>query len=227
MSYTPSTFGQVSAQQRTILSQVYAWMTAGLLVTAAIAFATARSSALLDLIYGTSVYPILVMIELVVVWFAAPRINRMSPAAAITLFLGFAALNGLTLASIFLNFSLPALGTTFTVTAGTFGIMSAYGYATRRDLTTLGNLAFMGLIGIILASIVNLFLRNATLGWIVSYIGILVFVGLTAAHTQRLKQVSAESAQAQQAAIHGALMLYLDFINLFLLLLRFFGNRRD
>jgi FtsH-binding integral membrane protein len=145
-------------------------------------------------------------------------------------FVGYSALTGLTLSVIFLVYTAESLATTFFVTAGTFGLMSAYGYVTKRDLTGLGSFLMMGLIGMVLASVVNMFFNNSTVYWITTYIGILIFVGLTAYDTQKIKQMSALGLEGgemeQKGAIMGALRLYLDFINLFLLLLRLMGNRK-
>ena len=147
------------------------------------------------------------------------------------MFFAYALLNGVTMAIIFLVYTRTSIATTFFVTAGTFGAMSAYGYATKRDLTSIGSFAFMGLIGIILASIVNIFLKSTAVGWIVSVLGVLIFVALTAYDTQKIKELNiignAGTDEDNKEAIHGALTLYLDFINLFLHLLRFFGSRRD
>jgi len=218
-------------RQSSITSQVYAWMTAGLLVTSAVATATANSPALLNLIFGNPfAIWILFIVEIGMVIGLSAAINRLSPGAATALFLAYSAVNGLTLASIFLIYTSASIASTFFITASMFGVMSAYGYVTKRDLTRLGNLLVMGLIGFVIASIVNLFLQSAALYWIVTYAGILIFVGLIASDTQKIKQLSQQAtddSSARRIAILGSLMLYLDFINLFLLLLRIFGGRRD
>ena len=155
---------------------------------------------------------------------------RLSYATAGILFLLYSGLNGLTMAAIFLVYTLGSVGGVFLITAGTFGAVAFYGATTKRDLSSVGSLAFMGLIGIILASIVNIFLNSSALSWIISYVGVAVFVGLTAYDMQKLKQIhesaSLRGEEAAKVAIHGALRLYLDFVNLFLMLLRIFGNRR-
>lgn len=230
MSYNPYTLSQVdTTRQRAIISQVYAWMTAGLLVTGAIAMFVASSEALTRLILGTPLFFVLILAELGLVWFLGARIGKMAVSTATALFLAYSALNGLTLSVIFLAYTAASIATTFFVTAGTFGAMSLYGYVTKRDLTTIGNLCFMVLIGFLLASLVNIFLQSTGLYWILTYLGILVFVGLTAWDTQKIKQMSmaaSNETDGQRVAIFGALHLYLDFINLFLLLLRIFGRRR-
>lgn len=230
MSYNPYTLSQVdTTRQRAIISQVYAWMTAGLLVTGAIAMFVASSQALTSLILGTPLFFVLILAELGLVWFLGARIGKMAVSTATALFLAYSALNGLTLSAIFLVYTSASIATTFFVTAGTFGAMSLYGYVTKRDLTTIGNLCFMALIGFLLASLVNIFLASESLYWILTYLGILIFVGLTAWDTQKIKQMSqaaSNETDGQRVAIFGALHLYLDFINLFLLLLRILGRRR-
>jgi FtsH-binding integral membrane protein len=149
---------------------------------------------------------------------------------AIGLFLLYSALNGLTLSILLLVYTASSVASTFFITAGTFGLMSAYGYFTKKDLTSWGNLLFMALVGLIIASIVNIFWSNPTMYWIISYAGVLIFVGLTAYDTQKIKNMSleldAESEAGRKGAIMGALALYLDFINLFIILLRILGDRR-
>ena len=231
MSYTPYTVSPAQAlRQQSILTQVYAWMTAGLLVTGAVALFVVNSPALLVAIFGTRfVFFGLLIAEVAMVWSLGAALGRLSAGAATALFLAYAALNGLTLSVIFLVYTRGSIASTFFITGGTFGVLSLYGYTTRRDLTTVGNLCVMGLIGFLLASLVNLLLHSPALYWITTYAGLAIFVGLTAWDTQKLKRLSAQAGdetQARQVAIYGALVLYLDFINLFLLLLRVFGRRR-
>jgi FtsH-binding integral membrane protein len=229
--YPSDALAQAQARERSIMSQTYLWMTAGLLVTGAIASLTANSPTLLNLIYGSQwTFMILVIVEIGLVVGISAGINRLSPAAATGLFLLYSGLNGLTLASIFLVFTNESIASTFFITAGTFAVMSVIGYTTKRDLTSLRGLLFMGLIGFFLGSLVNFFLANETFYWILTYAGIAVFIGLIAYDTQKLKRISASMAEADNAttsrmAILCALTLYLDFINLFLLLLRIFGRR--
>jgi FtsH-binding integral membrane protein len=196
-----------------------------------VAFATIRSEALLQFIFGQRfVYFGLILAELGLVVALSAAIHRLSYATAGAMFLIYSGLNGLTLSVILLVYTTASLASTFFITAGTFLAVSLYGYSTRRDLSSLGSLAFMGLIGIIIASIVNFFLKSSMLGWIISYIGVAVFTGLTAYDTQKLKQMH-ESGMMRgengaKMALLGALRLYLDFVNLFLMLLRILGNRR-
>lgn len=223
---------QVELTQRTFIQRTYLWMALALLVTAVISYVTASSETLLNLIFGNGIVLIgLVVAQLVAVIALSWLLNRISPIIATLLFFGYAALTGLVLASIFLIYTEASIASTFVVTAGMFGIMSIYGLSTNRDLTSIGNIAFMALIGIILASLVNIFLNLEALYWIVSILGVLIFVGLTAYDAQKLKRMATEvdpnSEAGQKASILGALRLYLDFINLFLFLLRFMGRGRD
>ena len=231
MQYPDALTGeQAVTRQRSILNQVYLWMTAGLLVTGAAAGITARSQALLDFVYGNiAVFFVLLIAEIGLVVTLAARIQTLSAGAATAIFIGYAALNGLTLAAILLYYTKASIASTFFMTAGTFAVMSAIGYTTKRDLTRVGSIALMGLIGIILASIVNIFLHSSSVYWIVSFLGVIIFVALTASDTQKIKRLIAQTddASAPKVAIMGALTLYLDFINLFLFLLRIFGQARN
>jgi len=152
----------------------------------------------------------------------------MTAAAATLAFMIYAAFNGITLATIFLIYTSSSIASTFFITAGTFGVMSVYGAVTKRDLTSVGHFCFMALIGLILASVVNIFLQNSALVWITTYAGILIFVGLTAYDTQKIKAMSGfgDSEEERKGAIMGALRLYLDFVNLFVMILRVSGRRR-
>lgn len=217
--------------QRGFLMRVYAWMTFGLFITAGAALATLAIPGLLQaLVSNTIVFFGLLIAELVVVVVLSAAVGRLSPAVAGLLFAAYAVLNGVTFSIFMLVYTSSSIAVTFGVTAATFGIMTLFGYTTGRDLTKLGSLLIMGLIGLILASIVNIFLANSVIYWITTGVGILIFVGLVAYDTQKLKRMSlslGEDGQvAQKASIIGALALYLDFINLFLLLLRLLGRRR-
>jgi hypothetical protein len=211
-------------------NNVYAWMSAGLALTAVVAWYVSTNLALVQWLFGTGIWIGLIIAQLVLVFTISAAVNRLSPAAATALFLVYAALMGLTLSVIFLAYTLPSIAGTFVATAGTFGAVSIYGFVTKRDLTRLGSLLFMALIGLIIASVVNIFWANSTLYWIITYAGVAIFIGLTAYDTQRLKEIAIATANdprmAARYAINGALKLYLDFINLFLLLLRILGDRR-
>lgn len=213
------------------LARVYVWMAAGLLVTAGAAFVTLSNESLLKLVFGNRMVFFGLMIgELALVAWLSGLVGRLSSTAAGAVFLFYSALNGLTLSVVFLAYTSASVVSTFVVTAGMFGAMSVYGLVTKRSLDGLGSFAFMGLIGVVLASVVNIFLRNDMLGFVVSCVGVIVFTALTAYDTKKLREmamaVDGRSEEGKRGAISGALRLYLDFINLFLMLLRFFGNRR-
>ena len=214
------------------IRRVYNWMGLGLALTAFVAFYTSSSHYLLSLIFGNSlIFFGLIIGELALVLILSAAIGRLQASTAVLLFFVYSALNGLTLAVIFLAYTRASIASTFFVTAGTFGVTSFYGYTTQRDLTSWGSFFFMGLIGIIIASVVNFFLHSPMIYWVVTYAGVLIFVGLTAYDTQKLKQMAmsgfASEEEERKSAVMGALALYLDFINLFLMLLRIMGSRRD
>ena len=215
-------------RQNTLVRQVYAWMGAGLALTALMALITVSTPELLKAIVGNRlVFYGLMFGELALVFALSGAIHRMSAGVATLLFIGYSALNGLTLSVIFLGYTADSIASTFAVSAAMFGAMSIYGYATKKDLTSWGNFLFMGLIGIVIASLVNIFMKNDAVSWVVSAIGVIVFTGLTAYDTWKIKALAAEGAEGRKPAILGALTLYLDFINLFLMLLRLMGGRRD
>jgi len=223
--------GQSVASTNTFFQKVYLWMTAGLGMTALTSFIVLASPAAQQFIFGNKlVFYGLIFAELGLVIAISAAINRISSMTATLMFLAYSALNGVTFAAIFLVYTRSSIVSTFLVTAGTFGAMSLYGYVTKRDMTGFGSFLFMGLIGIVIASVVNIFLKSEMIYWITTYIGVFVFVGLTAYDTQKIKQIGqagfTDSEHQQKAAVLGALRLYLDFINLFLMLLRIMGNRR-
>ncbi|MBM4042904.1 MAG: Bax inhibitor-1/YccA family protein [Planctomycetes bacterium] len=222
---------RVELAMRSFVAKVYGWMAFAMVVTALAAMVTVNVPELNRLVFANrGVFLVLILAELGLVVALSAAINRMSAATATVMFVVYSALNGLTMSFIFLVYTEASIASAFLVTAATFGAMSVYGYTTNRDLTSIGNLCFMALIGIIIASLVNLFLGSATIYWATTYIGVLVFVGLTAYDTQKIKVMGASASmtgeQERKGAILGALALYLDFINLFLLLLRIFGRRR-
>ena len=228
---TQLTAQQIQTIQATFINKVYAWMCLALTVTGFIAYRTAQSDALLGLVFGNNIILIgLIIFELGIVFWMSKNIAKISSNMAIGLFILYSALNGLTLSVLLLVYTASSIASTFFITAGTFGVMSTYGYFTKKDLTSWGNLLFMALIGLIVASVINIFLASSTMYWIITYVGVLIFVGLTAYDTQKIKnmslQLNAESEEGRKGAIMGALALYLDFINLFIILLRFFGDRR-
>jgi FtsH-binding integral membrane protein len=221
---------QVAAEQAAFMRKVYLFMASGLGATALTAMLTVQSETLLRAILNRPVFYGLLFAELIMVWTFSRLAARMSAFGAGALFFAYAIMNGLTLSIVFLVYTRASIATTFYVTAGTFGAMSLYGYTTKRDLTGVGHFMFMGLIGIIIASVVNLFMHSPMLYWGITYFGILVFVGLTAYDTQKIRELNvlgnAGTDEDSKEAIHGALILYLDFINLFLYLLRLLGRRR-
>ena len=214
------------------LAKVFNWMSIGLGLTGVIAWFTASSGLAAQLVQGP-MFMILLLAELGLVFYLSARIEKIQPGTATGLFLGYAALNGLTLSMIFLRYTGSSIAATFFITAGMFGAMAVYGLVTKRDLSGMGSFLFMGLIGIIIASVVNIFLKSSSLYWAISLIGVFVFIGLTAYDVQKIKRMGEEGIMQQgegaiqKGAIMGALTLYLDFINLFLMLLRFFGGSRD
>jgi len=223
---------QASTSLQTYMAQVYGWMTCGLLLTAFVSWFAARTPAVMELVFANRItFFGLIIAQLALVFVLSGMVHRLSGAVATGLFMLYSALTGLTMASIFLVYTYSSIASTFFVTAGMFGAMSFYGYTTKRDLSRFGSLLFMALIGILLASLVNFWLKSPALMWAITYIGVVVFVGLTAYDTQRLKAIGEninvnDKENLRRASIMGALTLYLDFINLFLMLLRIFGNRR-
>ena len=211
-----------------VMRRVYGKMTLGLLVTAIVAFLIVSSETALALIFSSSATIwILFAVELGLVIYLSARIEKLSTVTASALFYAYSALNGVVLAPIFLAYTGTSIAVTFAITAGTFGAMTIFGYVTRQDLSKIGSYLFMALIGLILCTIVNLFKRSSMMSLLISCAGVLIFVGLTAWDTQAIKRMTAEAdpSMVGKVATMGALTLYLDFINLFLYLLRFFGNR--
>ncbi|MCM1075902.1 MAG: Bax inhibitor-1/YccA family protein [Bacteroides sp.] len=221
---------QVVQTTSSVMKRVYFKMTLGLLVTAFIALFCVNSVSYMNFMASNSwFYWGLFIAELVIVFSLSARIMKMSSATATLLFYVFSAINGMALAPIFLIYTATSIAKTFFICAGTFGAMSIYGYFTTQDLTKWGNFLFYALIGLIIASLVNIFTKSSTLDWIISIAGVLIFVGLTAWDTQKIKQMAlvTPAGYVGHLATIGALTLYLDFINLFLYLLRFFGDNRD
>ncbi|MCX8579953.1 Bax inhibitor-1/YccA family protein [Gilliamella sp. B2717] len=229
--YTPngSIIEQSGSRVQTYMSHVYGWMTVGLLLTAMIAWFASTNVQLMRVLYN--IMWILLIAELGLVFVISGLINRLSGAAATTLFMLYSVLNGCTFSIYFLVYTSSSIASVFFITAGMFGALAFYGYTTKRDLSGFGRFLFMGLVGIIIASIVNIFLQSEPLMWAVTYIGVFVFAGLTAYDTQKLKELGENISQDdpnmfRRYVILGALTLYLDFINLFILLLRIFADRR-
>lgn len=226
---TTTALTQVQTAQINLMQKVYVWMCTALLITAATAYVVSGSEALLSMIFSSKIsFYVLLFAQLGLVWYLTASIQKLTLNTASILFVVYSFLTGVTLSSIFVVYTTASLTSTFVVTAATFGAMSLYGYTTKRDLTSWGNLLFMALLGLIIASVVNLFMNSEMLYWITTYAGVLIFVGLTAYDTQKIKAlVNVENnEQTQKLAILGALSLYLDFINLFLYLLRFLGRKK-
>lgn len=221
----------IAEEQQRFMVKVYNWMTAGLVTTGAMAFYTANSETMMNLIVQNRIiFFALIIAQLGLVFYLSSAVQRMTASQATGTFILYSGLNGITFSFIFLAYTASSITSAFLVTAGTFGVMSLYGYTTRKDLTSWGSFLFMGLIGLIIASLVNLFLNSPALTWITTYVGVLIFVGLTAYDTQKIKMMNVLGNEGtdedQKEAIIGALTLYLDFINLFLMILRIMGDRR-
>ena len=230
---TPPPYGggvSLTEQTNSVMKRVYLRMTIGLVVSALVALGVASSLSLLYFFAGNQIVYWGMFIAMIAMAFIIPaRLNKMSTGAVLGCFILFSALMGASLAPIFIVYKLGSIVATFFVSAGTFGAMSVYGYFTKTDLSKMGSFLFMALIGLIIASVVNIFWANSTLYWIVTYAGVLIFVGLTAWDTQQVKRLAASNldpALADKLATMGAMNLYLDFINLFLYLLRILGDRR-
>ena len=224
-------YGSVSeAVTNKMVRNVYLWMTAALAITGLVAYYVAGSQAILSALFsnGWTIF-VLFFAEIGLVIGLSAAINKISALTATLMFALYSVLNGVTLSSIFLVYEIGSIATTFFVAAGTFGAMAIYGSVTKKDLTKVGNLCMMAVIGLIIATVVNLLIRSTMADMIISGVGVLVFVGLTAYDAQKIKNMlygAEESEMTNKIAVLGALSLYLDFINLFLYLLRFFGRRK-
>jgi FtsH-binding integral membrane protein len=211
------------------MSKVYSWMTLALFITGIVAMYVASSEQLLSIIFGTKyMFMGLILAQLGVVWYLSARVSKLSYITAIIMFILYSVLSGITLSSIFIIYTASSIASTFFITAGTFAVMSLAGFFTKKDLSGFGAIMMMGLIGLIIATVVNYFIQSSTLNYIISYAGVMIFVGLTAYDTQKLKIMATQldGEQAKKGSIMGALTLYLDFINLFLYLLRVLGDRK-
>lgn len=235
MADTATTRPTVSTQVRvnSFIRSVYNWMATGLALTGGVAYFAAHNQTLNQLIFGVPmVFFGLIIAELAMVFYLSARIQKIEASTATGLFLLYSALNGLTLSFIFLVYTSTSIASVFFICAATFVACSIYGMTTKRDLTSWGNFLFMGLIGIIIASVVNLFIQSSAMMAIISYIGVFVFVGLTAYDTQKLKKMALaqpeglEAGVIRKGTIMGALTLYLDFINLLIMLLYILGERK-
>jgi FtsH-binding integral membrane protein len=216
------------AMQTTFFASVFGWMAFALALTGVSAYLTANNEALLRIVVPYFMW--FLIGELALVFGISFGINRISAGTATALFIVYAVVNGLTLSLVLRVYTAASVAQAFFITAGMFGGMCAYGYYTKRDLTSVGSIAYMALFGLIIASVVNIFLRNEAMYWLLSYVGVVIFVALTAYHAQKVKRLSDagidDAEMHRKASIVFALALYLDFVNIFLYMLRFFGKRR-
>ena len=215
----------VEESARAYMARVYRWMFGGLAITGAVALYTATNPALLNFVYGIqwALFVAELVLVLALTW-AAPK---MSGAAAAMMFIAYAAMNGLLFSFLFIVYKLGSIGESFLLTAGVFGALSIYGTVTKKDLSAWRTFLFMGLIGVVIASVVNIFTKSGMVAWVISAAAVVVFTGLTAYDTQRLRRMATAGAGVAALPVNGALALYLDFINLFLSLLNLFGGRRN
>jgi len=221
---SPTALGAGASTATTFMAKVYRWMALGLGLTGVVAFAVADSPSLLHTIFSTPLMWVLFIGQLGLVIAFTRMVRTASFATVAGMFLAYCALSGVTFASILMVYTRESIASTFFITGGTFLAMSAYGTLTKKDLTSWSQFLMMGLIGVVIASLVNIFIHSDALGFIVSCAGVLVFTGLTAYDTQKIRAYA--DAGDDRLALNGALALYLDFVNLFLMLLRFFGRRR-
>lgn len=232
MNESESTRWATSSALPVLMRKVYTWMALALVITGVTAYGMANSPAILQMIVTNKILFFGLLIgELALVWGVSAMIDRLSLTTATLLFVLYSVINGVTLSFIFLAYTYESVTSVFFITAGTFAAMALFGYFTKTDLSSIGRILFMALIGLIIATIVNIFVKSSGLGMILNYVGVLIFVGLTAWDTQKIKQMLATAEDtgetAQKVALMGALSLYLDFINLFLYLLRIFGSSRE
>lgn len=221
---------ELSRSMPLLIRKVFTWMTMALVITGIVAFGVASNPGLMQSVFSGKTPLVLCAIEVGLVIFLSARLHKLSLLTATLCFVAYSVLNGVTLSAIFIAFSMSSIVQTFFVCAGTFGAMALIGYTTRKDLSKMGSILFMALIGLIIAGVVNLFLGSSLLDLVISGVGVLVFTGLTAWDVQKIKQIflqcpDAGSELTQKVALLGALTLYLDFVNLFLYLLRIFGRR--
>lgn len=222
---------QVALDQQRFITKVYGWMAAALAITGLVAMWTASTPSMIEfIVLNRGVFIVMIIGQFLLVGSLAGWINRMSSRTATIIFIAYSVLTGFTFSALFLVYTAGSLASTFLITGGMFAVMSIYGWRTGNDLTKFGSLLFMLLIGLIIASIVNIFLNSPVLYWISTYVGVFIFTGLIAYDTQKIKEmgghVTEGTEEHKKGAILGALNLYLDFINLFLMLLRIFGSRR-
>ena len=230
MNYDPTNTKPANWQmaEQSFMTKVFNWMFLGLAATGVVAYFVSTNEMILKAIYGNKLILIILVIGLfAMVWNLSANITKMSYQSAATNFFIYAALNGVLLSSIFIVYTASSIFSSFFVTAATFGAMALYGATTKKDLTGIGSFAFMALIGLIIAQVANMFLHIEGLAAIINYAGVLIFVALTAYDVQKIKRIGESNDYHPNLSIRGALTLYLDFINLFLFILRIMGNRRS
>ncbi len=233
IEYQNQVIQSVNTAYRTLMGKVYLWMTLALAVTGLTSLYVASSPGLVQSIFASrGTFWLLVIAELALVFILSARIMKMSFSTAGIMFALYSVLNGVTMSFIFIAYTSTSIATAFFVTAGMFAAMSFIGFVTKKDLSSFGSFFTMALIGLIIASVVNIFLNSSVMYWIITYVGVLLFVGLTAYDTQKIKQMLIEygdevNDSTQKLALIGSLSLYLDFINLFLYILRLFGNNKE
>jgi len=226
------TYSSSVSRDRSLIKNVYLWMTAGLALTGVVSFGmSSNQSLMIALVSNTFLFFGIIIAELALVMYLSARIQKMSTTAATMAFALYAFLNGVTMSVIFLAYTGATISLAFFTTAATFGAMSLYAMTTKRDLSGMGHYLMMGVFGIIIVSVINIFLKSPAVYYLISYVGVLVFMGLTAYDTQKILKMSAQAGSASEEqyikfSIMGALKLYLDFINIFLFMLRIFGRRR-
>lgn len=231
-SYAPSSVASETSVFAVLMRNVYTWMTCGLMMTALTAMIVGRNENWLYALATSGMYWGLLIAEVVLVIFLSARIHKMSFATAGIMFAAYAILNGATLSFIMAIYTAESIAQAFFVTAGTFGAMSLVGFFVKKDLSAIGRVMIMALIGLIIATVVNIFWQNSLFASVLNYLGVIVFVALTAYDTQKIKQMLAQAQQfgvnddTNKLALMGSLTLYLDFVNLFLYILRLFGNRK-
>lgn len=222
----------IKSAQATLMRSVYLWMTLALAITGFAAYVVASSPMLLQAVFSNRLtFWLLIIAEFGLVMYLSARIHKMTAPTATMMFIVYSLLNGVVLSSIFVLYTMSSIANVFFITAGTFGVMSVYGMVTKSDLSKVGNICLMALIGLIIATVVNFFVKSSMMMMVISYIGVLIFVGLTAYDTWKIKQEIQQygtevNDMTQRIALMGALSLYLDFINLFLYILRIFGDRK-
>lgn len=224
-SYAPSVSFPV------LMRKVYTWMTLAMVITGITSYGVATSPAILEMIFGNRIlFWGLILAEFGLVFGISGMLHKISLMTGTLMFIAYSVINGAMLSTVFLAYTMESIGQVFFITAGTFGAMALIGYTTKTDLTSMGKILFMALIGLVIATVVNIFVGSTGLQSIISYVGVLIFVGLTAYDSQKIKHMlieqDASDEGAQKLALVGALTLYLDFINLFIYLLRIFGNRK-